>query len=90
VLVWGLDAMAVTFVAPHSLHARSLVVPRNRDVVVRNETPDVGVTVLVDGHELTELSAGGTVSVQLGERSALLAVLPEATFVHRYRKTFAT
>ena len=28
VLVWGLDAMAVTFVAPHSLHARSLVVPR--------------------------------------------------------------
>ena len=32
VLVWGLDAMAVTFVAPHSLHARSLVVPRNRDV----------------------------------------------------------
>ena len=90
VLVWGLDAMAVTFVAPHSLHARSLVVPRNRDVVVRNETPDVGVTVLVDGHELTELSAGGTVSVKLGERSALLAVLPEATFVHRYRKTFAT
>ena len=32
VLVWGLDAMAVTFVAPHSLHARSLVVPRSRDV----------------------------------------------------------
>src|SRR3954454_7468414 len=26
VLVWGLDAMAVTFVAPHSLHARPLVV----------------------------------------------------------------
>ena len=52
VLVWGLDAMAVTFVAPHSLHARSLVVPRSRDVVVRNRTLDVGVTVLVDGHEL--------------------------------------
>ena len=42
VLVWGeLDAMAVTFVAPPSLHARSLVVPRSRDVVVRNQTPDV-------------------------------------------------
>ena len=90
VLVWGLDAMAVTFVAPHSLHARSLVVPRNRDVVVRSETPDVGVTVLVDGHELTRLTAGAGVSVRLGDRPALLAVLPEATFVHRYRKTFAT
>jgi NAD+ kinase len=89
VLVWGLDAMAVTFVAPHSLHARSLVVPRSREVVVRNQTPDVGVTVLVDGHELTGLSMGGTVSVKLGGRQALLAVLPEATFVHRYRKTFA-
>ena len=28
VLVWGLDAMSVTFVAPHSLNARPLVVPR--------------------------------------------------------------
>ena len=41
VLVWGLDAMAVTFVSPHSLHARPLVVPRGLDLVVRNETrPD--------------------------------------------------
>jgi NAD+ kinase len=90
VLVWGLDAMAVTFVAPHSLHARSLVVPRNRTVVVRNETLDVGVTVLVDGHELTGLDTGATVSVRLGDRPALLAVLPEATFVNRYRETFAS
>ena len=26
VLVWGMDAMAITFVAPHSLNARPLVV----------------------------------------------------------------
>ena len=30
VLVWGMDAMAVTFVAPHSLNARPLVVPRGQ------------------------------------------------------------
>jgi NAD+ kinase len=90
VLVWGLDAIAVTFVAPHSLHARSLVVPRSRDVLVRNETLDVSVTVLVDGHEFAELTTGETVAVRLGDRPALLAVLPEATFVHRYRETFAS
>ena len=38
VLVWGLDAMAVTFVSPHSLHARPLVVPRGLELTVRNVT----------------------------------------------------
>src|SRR5579862_3148143 len=38
VLVWGLDAMAVTFVSPHSLHARPLVVPRGLQLTVRNVT----------------------------------------------------
>ena len=32
-LVWGLEAMAVTFVAPHSLNARPLVVPRGTDLL---------------------------------------------------------
>ena len=32
VLVWGLDAMAITFVAPHSLNARPLVVPRDDEL----------------------------------------------------------
>ena len=40
VLVWGLDAMAITFVAPHSLHARPLVVPRGRALTVGE--PDGG------------------------------------------------
>ena len=34
VVVRGLDAMVVTFIAPHSLHARPLVVPRGRDLEV--------------------------------------------------------
>ena len=32
----GFDALAITFVAPHSLHARPIVVPRGLDVVGRN------------------------------------------------------
>src|SRR5438270_9010586 len=36
VLVWGLDAMALTFVAAHSLHARPLVIPRSRELSVWN------------------------------------------------------
>ena len=41
VLVWGLEAMALTFVAPHSLHARPLVVPRGRELTVTNRTTGV-------------------------------------------------
>src|SRR5260221_12676141 len=55
VLVWGLDALAVTFIAPHSLHARSMVVPRGLDVVVANETLDVAATVPFDGQPLRQL-----------------------------------
>ena len=90
VLVWGLDALAVTFIAPHSLHARSMVVPRGLDVVVTNETLDVAATVLYDGQRLGEIPPSGRVVVRVGEQRSLLATLPEVTFFHRYRNTFTT
>jgi len=89
VLVWGLDAFAVTFVAPHSLQARPLVIPRGTDVVVTNETPDVWVTALADGHVFSEIPPGASMTVGLGPQRTLLATLPEATFFSRYRHTFA-
>jgi NAD+ kinase len=89
VLVWGLDAMAITFIAPHSLAARPLVVPRSLDLTARNLTPDVAVTVIVDGHEFAELAPGDQVRVGIGEPRSLLATLPETTFFRRYHDTFA-
>src|SRR5262249_38541997 len=80
VLVWGLDAIAVAFIAPHSLHARSMVVPRGLDVVVTNETPDVAAAVLFDGQRLSEIPPTGHALVRLGEQRSLLATLPEVTF----------
>ena len=89
VLVWGLEAMAVTFVAPHSLHARPLVVPRGRELAVVNRAQDVSATVLVDGHKVGELAPGGEVMIRLGEQHSLLATLPESTFFSRYRRVFS-
>lgn len=88
VLVWGLDAMALTFVAPHSLHARPLVVPRGRGLTVTNRTDDVGATVLADGQPVHELAPGDQVEARLSEQRSLLATLPESTFFSRYRRTF--
>ena len=90
VLVWGLDAMAVTFIAPHSLHARPIVVPRGLDLVIENMTPDVPATVLADGHTLGEIPPAGRAAVRLGESRSRLATLAESTFFRRYRETFAS
>ena len=89
VLVRGLEAMVVTFIAAHSLHARPMVVPRGLDLEIRNQTPDVAVTVLVDGHQLADVGRGSPIVIRLGEQRSLLATLPESTFFRRYRETFA-
>jgi NAD+ kinase len=88
VLVWGLDAMALTFVAPHSLHARPMVVPRGRALTATNRTADVRAAVLVDGHAVHELAPGDEVDARLSEERSLLATLPGETFFARYRRTF--
>jgi NAD+ kinase len=90
VLVRGLDAMAITFIAPHSLDARPLVVPRGAELIVRNATSDVAAAVLSDGRESGELVPGRTLSIRLGEQRSLLATLPETTFFGRYRETFTS
>jgi NAD+ kinase len=90
VLVRGLDAMAVTFIAAHSLHARPMVVPRGLELEIRNETADVGVAVIVDGHAVAELADATPIRIRLGDRRSLLAVLPEATFFRRYRSVFGS
>jgi len=90
VLGRGLDAMAITFIAPHSLDARPLVVPRGMTVTVRNATADVSAGVLVDGHRVADMLPGGEISVFLADERSLLATLPETTFFGRYRETFTS
>ncbi len=90
VLMWGLDAMALTFVAPHDLRARPFVVPRGNGLEVWNRTASVECAVLVDGHRVAAAGRGDRVAIRLGEQRSLLGTLPEATFVRRYRQGFGS
>jgi NAD+ kinase len=90
VLMWGLEAIALTYVAAHSLHARPLVIPPGSDVIVWNRSPDVEAGVLVDGHRVSTLAKAERAVVRIGAQRSLLATLPEATFVRRYRQSFAS
>src|SRR6266536_3285212 len=56
--VWGLDAMALTFVAPHSLHVRPLVVPRGPQATITNRSSQIATPVIVDGHAVGSLEPG--------------------------------
>jgi NAD+ kinase len=90
VLMWGLEAMALTYISAHSLHARPLVVPPGSDVIVWNRTQDVEAGVLADGHRVASLGKADRAVVRIGAERSLLATLPEATFVRRYRQSFAS
>jgi NAD+ kinase len=90
VLMWGLEAIALTFVAAHSLHARPLVIPAGADVIVWNRSTDVEAGVLVDGHRVSTLGKADRAVVRIADERSLLATLPEATFVRRYRQSFAS
>jgi NAD+ kinase len=90
VLVWGLDALVVTFVAPHTLHARPLVVGPETNLVVANRSPDVDAVVLIDGHPVGQLELDDSVTVHLGSARSNLALLPEQTFFSRYGQVFRT
>lgn len=90
VLMWGLEAIALTYVAAHSLHARPIVIPQGADVIVWNRSADVEAGVLVDGHRVSTLGKADRAVVRIGPQRSLLATLPEATFVRRYRQSFAS
>ena len=90
VLMWGLEAIALTYVAAHSLHARPLVIPPGSDVIVWNRSADVQAGVLVDGHRVSSLGKADRAVVRIADERSLLATLPEATFVRRYRQSFAS
>ena len=88
VLMWGIDAMTVTFIALHSLVAHPLVVPRGRDIVVTNRSPELPLALIADGQRVGEIEPGGAVTVRLGREPSLLATLPDATFLTRFRSAF--
>jgi NAD+ kinase len=89
VLVPGTDGYVVTFVSPHSLHARSMVLGRPHTVTFRNRAADVPVQVIVDGHAAGVVESGGCVEVRMGEESAALARAARTSFFTRYLEAFS-
>ncbi len=88
ILAWGVEGYGVSFIAPHSLTARSIVVSPNDNLVVENRGKDA-LEVLVDGRPNGVLVDPGR-RVTLGYRPAasVLAQLPGSSFYARLREKF--
>jgi hypothetical protein len=63
-------------------------VPRGRDVVVTNRTAEIPLALIADGYRVGEIAPGEDVTVRLGDARSLLATLPDATFLTRFRSAF--
>jgi NAD+ kinase len=87
VLAWGVEGFVVSFIAPHSLTARALVVAPNDTLQICNQSVD-GVDVIVDGRPVWELPAGATVEATFTHDVAKLAQLRGSTFYRRLREKF--
>jgi NAD+ kinase len=89
VLDWGVEALGVTFVAPHTLTARPLVLPRGSCVEVTNRARELTVQLILDGVQSDGvLQPGESVTVSLAAERTALGLLPEVAFLQRYRDAF--
>lgn len=88
ILAWGVEGYVVSFIAPHTLTARTLVVAPNDVLTVKNLSQREDVEVTTDGRPDSVLAPGGQLEVRFENGRFLLAQLPGASFYHRFREKF--
>ena len=87
VMAWGVEGFVVSFIAPHSLAARTLVVaPRDR-LTIHNRSHEP-LDVAVDGRPATEIPAGGSIDARFVDAVGTIAQLPDSSFYRRLRQKF--
>jgi NAD+ kinase len=88
ILAWGVKGYVVSFIAPHTLAARALVVAPDDALLVRNAAGREPVEISLDGEPAGELEAGAELEIRFEESVSCLAQLPGANFYHRIREKF--
>ncbi len=88
ILAWGVKGYVVSFIAPHTLAARALVVAPGDALNVRNAAGREPVEISLDGEAAGELEPGADLEIRFEESVSCLAQLPGANFYHRIREKF--
>ncbi len=88
ILAWGVKGYVVSFIAPHTLAARALVVAPDDALQVMNAAGREPVEIALDGEAAGELAPGDELRIRFEEGVSRLAQLQGANFYHRIREKF--
>ena len=88
ILAWGVEGYVVSYISPHSLTARALVVAPEDVLHVGNAPGREPVEVAVDGEPAGTLAPGDSLEVGFVREVGRLAQLPGASFYQRIREKF--
>lgn len=88
ILAWGVEGYVVSYIAPHSLTARALVVAPGDVLQVANAAGRDAVDVAVDGAPVGALEPEEEVEIRFRDGVGRLAQLPGTSFYGRIREKF--
>jgi NAD+ kinase len=87
-MAWGVEGFAVSFIAPHSLTARALIVAPGDLLSVHNLSKEEAVDISLDGRPAGSLDPDESISASFLREAAGLAQVPGSSFYRRLREKF--
>ena len=88
ILAWGVEGWVVSYIAPHTLTARALVVAPDDVLRVGNAAGREPVELALDGEPMDALAPGAEAEVRFRDKVSRLAQLPGSSFYGRIREKF--
>jgi NAD+ kinase len=88
ILAWGVEGYVVSYISPHSLTARALVVAPADVLHVGNAAGREPVDVAIDGEQAGSLDPGAEIEIRFADDVGRLAQLPGTSFYQRIREKF--
>ena len=87
VMAWGVEGFLVSFIAPHSLTARALVVAPHDRMTIQNRSHKP-LDISIDGRPVGELAAAAEIEVRFLNQAGTIAQLPGFSFYRGLRAKF--
>jgi len=87
VMAWGVEGFVVSFIAPHSMSARALVVAPDDRLTIFNRSHEP-LDIAVDGRPAGEIPSAGHIHARFLNDVGTIAQLPGSSFYRRLREKF--